>query len=77
MIYSIKKTNPDKGKAEKNEASVVATPVFSEPVPVIPSEPATASDNAGFRFSLDSRDLLNGIILSEVLGKPKCLRRGR
>ncbi len=31
----------------------------------------------GFRLNLNNENLLNSIILSEVLGKPKCLRKGR
>lgn len=32
---------------------------------------------SGFKLELTDKDLLNGIIMSEVLGKPKCFRRGR
>ena len=34
-------------------------------------------DDGGFRLNFNNENLLNGIILSEVLGKPKCLRKGR
>ena len=33
--------------------------------------------DGGFRLNLNNENLLNSIILSEVLGKPKCLRKGR
>ena len=37
----------------------------------------TNSNKAGFKLDLTGDGLLNGIILSEVLGKPKYLRKGR
>lgn len=34
-------------------------------------------DGPGFQLKLDDQSLLNGFVLSEILGKPKYLRRGR
>lgn len=35
------------------------------------------SDKTGFRLDFSEKGLLNGIIMSEILGKPKFLRKGR
>ncbi len=37
----------------------------------------TSKSKQGLNISFDRESLVNGIILSEILGKPKFLRRGR
>jgi len=82
MSFSIKKNFYNKSSfsariAEKKEAADT-TPVISRSLdPTTPSTPPAAAGTDGFQLSLQTHDLLNGIILSEVLGKPKCMRRGR
>lgn len=47
-------------------------------VPRSASETSHAeTENTGFTLSLDSNSLINGIILSEILGKPKSKMKGR
>jgi len=83
MIYAIKKSDSNKGivtagKAKKIEAAAVISNIVSQaPNSRNPSEPTPNAYDVDFRLSLDSQDLLNGIILSEVFGKPKCMRKGR
>lgn len=36
-----------------------------------------SSNKTDFQLDFSEKSLLNGIILSEILGKPKCLRKGR
>lgn len=35
------------------------------------------ADQVNMKLEFDNKGLLNGILLSEILGKPKCLRKGR
>jgi hypothetical protein len=54
------------GSAGKNKVSVSAR------------QPDTANTNdSGFKFEFTSENMMNGIILSELLGKPKILQKRR
>ena len=42
-----------------------------------PRTGVSASAGEAFKLDLSDRSLLNGIVLAEILGKPKCFKRGR
>ncbi|HOM02710.1 MAG TPA: hypothetical protein PLH43_07785 [Acetivibrio sp.] len=60
-----------KGNDRTLKARTLATKKSYQPA-------STSSDNTNFDFSeISENDILRGIILSEILSKPKSLRRGR
>jgi hypothetical protein len=75
------------GKSQKNKIGKAASMDRSEsPNEIQPSAADTDTsqpilreekDEHGFELKLDDQSLLNGFVLSEILGKPKYLRRGR
>lgn len=49
----------------------------AQPSPSRPAADSPASDVSQMKLDFSPNSLLNSIILSEVLGRPKALRRGR
>ncbi len=72
----------DKLKAINKQIAPV-TPVLSDNGSVLRQAAGDTKNNSpaskkiGFNLSLTSDDLLNGIIMSEVLGRPKCRLRNK
>ena len=64
------------GAAGKNDNSIKRLmPEKSEEAPKV--KPEQRSTRSALRLDFSNEGLLNAIVMAEVLGKPKCLKRGR
>jgi len=66
-----RKAAPNPSNTQKTNTNGLNTPVVSRPVDTADNSSET------FPFNLNMENMINGVILSEILGKPRSKRRGR
>lgn len=72
-IFTTTKVEPAKVETPKVEPTKAEEPKIIEQVNSNLDEVITTAD----LLNLNPQNVLNGIIWSEILGKPRCLRKGR